>query len=159
MGGDQAGLVTISFIFDSIDAALSGVTAMNEQSRVREAFAEAGVQPVQRSLLQIEQERGEGEGSFYTALVLTGDAPTPEDQAAEVDRNFAILSKHGVNGMRLMRSIAGGAMTGAWLNVTYTDSVDTLMAGSREVFADPEMQASMAKSNLQLQSRSISRML
>jgi hypothetical protein len=159
MGGDQAGLVTISFMWDSIDAALSGVTAMNEESRVREAFAEAGVQPVQRSLLQIEQEHGEGEGSFYTALVLTGDAPTPEDQAADFDRNFAILSKHGVNGMRLMRSIAGGAMTGAWLNVTYTDSVDTLMAGSREVFADPEMQASMAKSNLQLQSRSISRML
>ena len=75
------------------------------------------------------------------------------------DRNFEILSKHGVNGMRFLHSIAGGEMTGAWLNVTYTDSVDALMAGSREVFTDPEVLANMAKSNIQLVSRSISRML
>ena len=60
MGGDQAGLVTISFMWDSIDAAMGGVAAMNADSRVGEACTEAGVQPVQRSLLQIQQERGVG---------------------------------------------------------------------------------------------------
>ena len=76
LGGEQAGIVMISFDWDSIDTAMSGLTAMNNEERVVSAFKAAGVVPQGRSLMQIDQERGVPEGSYFSAIMMTG-SPIP----------------------------------------------------------------------------------
>ena len=159
LGGEQAGIVMISFDWDSIDTAMSGLTAMNNEERVVSAFKAAGVVPQGRSLMQIDQERGVPEGSYFSAIMMTGSPIPPADQARDMDRNYGILSNYSVTGMRLMQAVAAGEMTGSYLNVTYTNSLDQLMIGSKEVFSNPEMLAQMQKYNIQVHRRSISRML
>tara|TARA_B110000459_G_scaffold187677_1_gene220218 strand:+ start:217 stop:825 length:609 start_codon:yes stop_codon:yes gene_type:complete len=159
LGGEQAGIVMISFDWDSIDTAMSGLTAMNNEERVVSAFKAAGVVPQGRSLMQIDQERGVPEGSYFSAIMMTGSPIPPGDQAKDMDRNYGILSNYSVTGMRLMQAVAAGEMTGSYLNVTYTNSLDQLMVGSKEVFSNPEMLAQMQKHNIQVHRRSISRML
>lgn len=159
LGGEQAGIVMISFDWDSIDTAMSGLTAMNNEERVVSAFKAAGVVPQGRSLMQIDQERGVPEGSYFSAIMMTGTPIPPRDQAKDMDRNYGILSNYSVTGMRLMQAVAAGEMTGSYLNVTYTNSLDQLMVGSKEVFSNPEMLAQMQKHSIQVHRRSISRML
>lgn len=159
LGGEQAGIVMISFDWDSIDTAMSGLTAMNNEERVVSAFKAAGVVPQGRSLMQIDQERGVPEGSYFSAIMMTGSPIPPADQARDMDRNYGILSNYSVTGMRLMQAVAAGEMTGSYLNVTYTNSLDQLMIGSKEVFSNPEMLTQMQKYNIQVHRRSISRML
>ena len=159
LGGEQAGIVMISFDWDSIDTAMSGLTAMNNEERVVSAFKAAGVVPQGRSLMQIDQERGVPEGSYFSAIMMTGSPIPPGDQAKDMDRNYGILSNYSVTGMRLMQAVAAGEMTGSYLNVTYTNSLDQLMVGSKEVFSNPEMLAQMQKHSIRVHRRSISRML
>ncbi|MFT5267018.1 MAG: hypothetical protein ACI88C_000440 [Acidimicrobiales bacterium] len=159
LGGDQAGMILISFDWESIDAAMTGLAAMNNDGRVVDSFKNAGVAVQGRSLMHIDQERGAPEGAYFSAIMMTGSPISPEEQTLDIDRNYGILSHYSVNGMRLMQAVAAGEMTGAFLNVTYTNSLDQLMVGSKEVFSNPEMLAQMQKHDIQIHRRSFSRML
>ena len=89
-------------------------------------------------------------------------APSPEINTCNAKAKPKVslpIFKYSVTGMRLMQAVAAGEMTGAYLNVTYTNSLDQLMVGSKEVFSNPEMLAQMKKHDIQVHRRSMSRML
>ncbi len=55
--------------------------------------------------------------------------------------------------------VAAGEMTGAFLNIFYTDSVDGFLAGSAASVTDQEFQTARAEVGGEIHDRVISRML
>ncbi|MEC7844780.1 MAG: hypothetical protein VX594_05320, partial [Actinomycetota bacterium] len=61
--------------------------------------------------------------------------------------------------LRWTQGIAAGALTGMYLTVSTSDSLDDLMSASTQMFADPDIQGRMAEMGFQLIQRSLFRRL
>jgi hypothetical protein len=87
-----------------------------------------------------------------------GDPATPQ-QTEDNAEAFWGQMQEGANGIQWHQAIAAGAMTGAYLTMTLSDSLDQLMAASQKMFAQPEIQQLMASQNFQLAGRNLFKVL
>ena len=80
MGGEAAGLVGVSFEWDSVDAAIAGSNAINGDSQMLQMMGDVGVSVVRRSVLEITGEQGDRSGEFNTCLYMGGNTNTAEKE-------------------------------------------------------------------------------
>tara|TARA_B110000196_G_scaffold311921_1_gene316501 strand:+ start:963 stop:1592 length:630 start_codon:yes stop_codon:yes gene_type:complete len=153
MGGEAAGLVAVSFEWDSVDAALAGSNAINSDSQMLQMMGDNGVSVVRRSVLEIMGEQGDRTGEFNTCLYMSGNA-TSEG----IEKGWEHM-KAGATGMAVARGIALGISPWTGAIFCWTNSVDALLAASVNAFSDPDQQAVMAKNNAQPVGRIITQVL
>ena len=156
--GEDAGNIGLASEWDSIDAAIEHPAAVRSNPETAEMMKAAGVETLRRSLLVIQATRGSLEGKYGSLLVGTGDLATPE-QTEENAETFWGQMQEGANGIQWHQAVAAGAMTGAYLTMTLSDSLDELMAASQKMFAQPEIQQLMASQNFQLTGRNLFKVL
>lgn len=158
MGGEMSGLAIVAFEFDSIDAAMSGQTAIYADADLVGLIQEAQVQVQRRNLFRVQAERGTRDGEFGSVLYMAG-APTDDATMEQnLDLNWGHI-KHGANGMTWMQSVASGPAPFNATVATWTDSLDSLMAASASNFADPAVQKIMIENKAQVLGRVITRRL
>ena len=152
MGGDMAGMVAVSFEFDSIDAAMRGQQAFYGDERLVQLMQDHQVHIQRRSLMRIQAEFGERTGEFGSVLYMTS-API-DDATAQTNfgHNWGHI-QHGANGMMAMTAVAAGAAPFTGSVVTSTDSLDDLMAASVKNFSDPAVAQMMADTQTQVLGR------
>jgi len=156
--GEDAGNIGLASEWDSIDAAIEHPAAVRSNPETAEMMKAAGVETLRRSLLVIQATRGSLEGKYGSLLVGTGDPATPE-QTEENAETFWGQMQEGANGIQWHQAVAAGAMTGAYLTMTLSDSLDELMAASQKMFAQPEIQQLMASQSFQLTGRNLFKVL
>ena len=154
MGGEAAGLVGVSFEWDSVDAAIAGSNAINGDSQMLQMMGDVGVSVVRRSVLEITGEQGDRSGEFNTCLYMGGNTNTAEG----IETGWKHMQA-GATGMCVTRSVASGLSPWSGAIFCWTDSVDALLVASANAFADPEQQEIMAKNNLQPMGRVITQVL
>ena len=94
------------------------------------------------------------------AVVASSSNPTDEGRQRLYDVTERLLVGNGAcNGFRSVRMVAAGEMTGATLNIFYTDSVDGFLAGSAASLTDQEFQAARAELGGEIHDRIVSRMV
>ena len=124
------------------------------------AMAAAQAQPLSFAVGTITGERGNCEGSHVVAVVASSSNPTDEGRQRLYDVTERLLVGNGAcNGFRSVRMVAAGEMTGATLNIFYTDSVDGFLAGSAASLTDQEFQAARAELGGEIHDRIVSRMV
>ena len=97
-------------------------------------------------------------GAFASGLMMRSDM-TPDQANADIDRAFANMSE-GANGMSIAQVIATGPNPmGTHYVVTYTDSIDQLMAASAKNFADSTTKNTMAATNTSVVGRVLNEVL
>ena len=156
--GEDAGNVGIASEWDSIDVAMEAPAAIRNSPESVEMMKSAGVETLRRSLLVVQTTRGALEGKYGSLLVGMGDPATPQ-QTEENAETFWGQMQEGANGIQWHQAVAAGAMTGAYLTMTLSDSLDQLMAASQKMFAQPEIQQLMASQNFQLAGRNLFKVL
>ncbi len=154
MGGEAAGLVGVSFEWDSVDAAIAGSNAVNSDSQMTQMMGDVGVSVVRRSVLEIMGEQGDRSGEFNTCLYMGGNTNTAEG----IETGWKHMQA-GATGMCVTRSVASGLSPWTGAIFCWTDSVDALLAASRNAFSDPDQQEIMAKNNLQPMGRVLTQVL
>ncbi len=158
MAGDGVGEIFITSDWDSIDAAVTAPDDLRARPEFIEAMKNAGIETLRRSLVQIRAQRGELDGKFGSLIVSAG---AQQDQAT-IDANADAIWEHmknGTTGLRWTQGIAAGPLTGMYLTVSTSDSLDELMSASNQMFADPDIQGRMAEMGFQLMGRSLFRRL
>tara|TARA_Y100000768_G_C23937313_1_gene663211 strand:- start:128 stop:733 length:606 start_codon:yes stop_codon:yes gene_type:complete len=146
MGGESQGNVQVAFETDTMDQAMALGAGMVKSSEIREMMGAAGASVLRRSLMMVVARAGEMSGTFASGLMMKSDMTAPQAQA-DIDRAFGNISE-GANGMSISQVIATGANPiGTHYVVTYTDSVDQLMAASAKNFADSTTKNTMAATN------------
>ena len=158
MAGEGAGEIGIACDWETVDAAVRAPDDMRAEPRFVEAMQAAGIQTLRRSLLNIITERGTLDGEFGSMIVSAG---APADQAtmdASADAIWGHIEK-GANGIRWGQGIAAGALTGMYITISTTDSLDDLVAASNEMFADPQILTMMGEQGFQLIQRAMFRRL
>ena len=137
MGGEAAGLVGVSFEWESVDAAIAGSNAVNSDSQLMQMMGDCGVSVVRRSVLEILAEFGETRptSGFGTAVYMSGNI-----SAEGMDTAWGHMQA-GANGLQLNRAIANGIAPWTGLVVTFADSVDDLLGAAVNAWADTSMQA------------------
>lgn len=153
MGGEAAGLVAVSFEWDSVDAAIAGSNAINGDSQMLQMMSDTGVSVVRRSVLEIMGEQGDRSGEFNTCLYMSGNA-TSEG----MEKGWEHM-KAGATGMAIARGIATGMSPWTGAIFCWTNSVDALLTASANAFSDPNQQAIMVKNNAQPVGRVITQVL
>jgi len=137
MGGEAAGLVGVSFEWESVDAAIAGSNAVNSDSQLMQMMGDCGVSVVRRSVLEILAEFGETRptSGFGTAVYMSGNI-----SAEGMDTAWGHMQA-GANGLQLNRAIANGIAPWTGLVVSFADSVDDLLGAAVNAWADTSMQA------------------
>lgn len=144
MGGEAQGSVQVAFECDTLDQAMAVRSGMVKSDEIRDMMAAAGASVVRRSLMMSLARRGEMTGTYSSGIMLKSDPLSPEKADADMDGYWANISQ-GANGMQTAAVIATGANPiGTHYVVTFTDSVDQLMAASAKNFADSTTIANMA---------------
>ena len=156
--GEDAGNVGIASEWDSIDVAMEAPAAIRNSPESAEMMKSAGVETLRRSLLVVQTTRGSLEGKYGSLLVGMGDPATPQQTEDNAEAFWAQMQE-GANGIQWNQAVAAGAMTGAYLTMTLSDSLDQLMAASQKMFAQPEIQQLMASQNFQLAGRNLFKVL
>ena len=156
--GEDAGTVGIACEWDTLDVAIEGPGTIRNSAQAIELMKSAGVEVVRRSLLRVHVTRGSLEGKYGSLVVATGDPATPEQMEANADAFWGHIQGGG-NGAQWAQAVAAGPMTGAYLTMTLSDSLDQLMAASQKAFADPANQQMMASLNFQLTGRNFFKVL
>ena len=158
--GQNVGSFTLSTMWDSSDACLAARAKVSAAPEIQEAMAAAQAQPLSFAVGTITGERGNCEGSHVVAVVGSSSNPTDEGRQRLYDVTERLLVGNGAcNGFRSVRMVAAGEMTGATLNIFYTDSVDGFLAGSAASLADQEFQAARAELGGEIHDRIVSRMV
>ena len=156
--GEDAGNIGIASEWDSIDVAIEAPAAILNIPESAEMMKSAGAEMLRRSLMRVQATRGSLEGKYGSLVVGTGDPATPEQMEANADAFWGHLQGAG-NGAVWAQAVAAGPMTGAYLTMSLSDSVDQLMAAGQEAFADPAIQQILASMNFQLTGRSLFKVL
>ena len=156
--GEDAGNIGIASEWDSIDVAVEAPAAILNIPESAEMMKSAGAEMLRRSLMRVQATRGSLEGKYGSLVVGTGDPATPEQMEANADAFWGHLQGAG-NGAVWAQAVAAGPMTGAYLTMSLSDSVDQLMAAGQEAFADPAIQQILASMNFQLTGRNLFKVL
>ena len=156
LGGDRAGEVNFSFQWSGIDAAMEGVTALNNDSEIMSLYASCGVTPLRRSLARSITERGSTSGKYVSMFMIRADTTDIATAETNVDISWENL-KSASNGCRWGQVVAGGEFTGMHFMVNWTDSLDGFMEAASVNLADPEVKKTMSAMNAQPLARSFAR--
>lgn len=156
MAGESAGEIGIAADWDSVDTAVTAPDEMRAMPEFVESMQAAGIQTLRRSLMDVRMERGTLDGKFGSLIVSAGNLA--EDEEATADAIWAHMEK-GTNGIRWTQAVAAGPLTGMYVTISTSDSLDALMAASNQMFADPAILEMMAEQNFQLIQRSLFRRL
>ena len=158
--GQNVGSFTLSTMWDSSDACFAARAKVSAAPEIQAAMAAAQAQPLSFAVGTITGERGNCEGSHVVAVVGSSSNPTDEGRQRLYDVTERLLVGNGAcNGFRSVRMVAAGEMTGATLNIFYTDSVDGFLAGSAASLTDQEFQAARAELGGEIHDRIVSRMV
>jgi len=111
---------------------------------------------VRRNLFRVQSERGERSGQYGTILYMTGRPLDDATMEANMDHNWSHINE-GANGLTWLMSVASGPSPFNATAVTWTDSLDSLLAASNKMFADPKTMQIMADSGAQVLGRIIGR--
>ena len=158
--GQNVGSFTLSTMWDSSDACFAARAKVSAAPEIQAAMAAAQAQPLSFAVETITGERGNCEGSHVGAVVGSSSNPTDEGRQRLYDVTERLLVGNGAcNGFRSVRMVAAGEMTGATLNIFYTDSVDGFLAGSAASLTDQEFQTARAELGGEIHDRIVSRMV
>jgi hypothetical protein len=156
--GEDAGNIGIASEWDSIDVAIEAPAAILNIPESAEMMKSAGAEMLRRSLMRVQATRGSLEGKYGSLVVGTGDPATPEQMEANADAFWGHI-QGGANGAMWAQAVAAGPMTGAYLTMSLSDSLDQLMTEGQKAFADPAIQQILASMNFQLTGRSLFKVL
>jgi len=154
--GSQTGMFTVGSRWASVDQGLAGLADFYADAEVAAFLAANPVDVGFRGTGVVDAERGDPSGGFtvtLSALMTNFDASTAD---AFYDDAHSILSEAGVNGMRMIRWIAAGELSGSWAALFYTDSIDAYMAGFNALYADESIVSRMGSYGFSALSRAIS---
>ena len=154
--GSQTGMFTVGSRWASVDQGLAGLADFYADAEVAAFLAANPVDVGFRGTGVVDAERGDPSGGFtvtLSALMTNFDASTAD---AFFDDVHSILSEAGVNGMRMIRWIAAGELSGSWAALFYTDSIDAYMAGFNALYADEGIVSRMGSYGFSALSRAIS---
>ena len=154
--GSQTGMFTVGSRWASVDQGLAGLADFYADAEVAAFLAANPVDVGFRGTGVVDAERGDPSGGFtvtLSALMTNFDASTAD---AFFDDVHSILSEAGVNGMRMIRWIAAGELSGSWAALFYTDSIDAYMAGFNALYADESIVSRMGSYGFSALSRAIS---
>ncbi len=154
--GSQTGMFTVGSRWASVDQGLAGLADFYADAEVAAFLAANPVDVGFRGTGVVDAERGDPSGGFtvtLSALMTNFDASTAD---AFYDDVHSILSEAGVNGMRMIRWIAAGELSGSWAALFYTDSIDAYMAGFNALYADESILSRMGSYGFSALSRAIS---
>ena len=154
--GSQTGMFTVGSRWASVDQGLAGLGDFYADAEVAAFLAANPVDVGFRGTGVVDAERGDPSGGFtvtLSALMTNFDASTAD---AFYDDVHSILSEAGVNGMRMIRWIAAGELSGSWAALFYTDSIDAYMAGFNALYADEGIVSRMGSYGFSALSRAIS---
>ena len=158
--GQNVGSFTLSTMWDSSDACFAARAKVSAAPEIQAVMAAAQAQPLSFAVGTITGERGNCEGSHVVAVVGSSSNPTDEGRQRLYDVTERLLVGNGAcNGFRSVRMVAAGEMTGATLNIFYTDSVDGFLAGSAASLTDQEFQTARAELGGEIHDRIVSRMV
>jgi len=158
MGGEMSGLVVVGFEFESVDAAMSGQSAIYQDPDLVALMQDAQVQVQRRNLFRVQAERGTRDGEFGSILYMAGAPVDDATMENNLDLNWSHI-QNGANGMSWMQSVASGPAPFTASVATWTDSLDSLMAASASNFADPAVQKIMVENKAQVLGRVLTRRL
>ena len=156
--GEDAGNIGIASEWDSIDVAIEAPAAILNIPESAEMMKSAGAEMLRRSLMRVQATRGSLEGKYGSLVVGTGDPAAPEQMEANADAFWGHI-QGGANGAMWAQAVAAGPMTGAYLTMSLSDSLDQLMTEGQKAFADPAIQQILASLNFQLTVRSLFKVL
>jgi hypothetical protein len=154
--GSQTGMFTVGSRWASVDQGIAGLADFYADAEVTAFLAANPVDVGFRGTGVVDAERGDPSGGFtvtLSALMTNFDASTAD---AFYDDVHSILSEAGVNGMRMIRWIAAGELSGSWAALFYTDSIDAYMAGFNALYADESIVSRMGSYGFSALSRAIS---
>jgi hypothetical protein len=154
--GSQTGMFTVGSRWSSVDQGISGLGAFYADPEVAAFLAATPVDVASRGTAIVDAERGNPIGAFTVELALLMSNYDPSTADAFYDDVHTILNDAGVNGMRMIRWIAAGELSGSWTALFYTDSIDAYMAGFAALYANESIVSRMAGYGLNPLSRSIS---
>lgn len=158
--GQNVGSFTLSTMWDSSDACFAAREKILGSAEIQATMAAAQTKPLSFGVGTVVGERGNCEGSYVVAVVGSSSNPTDQGRQKLYDVTERLLVGNGAcNGFRSVRMVAGGEMTGAFLNIFYTDSVDGFLAGSAASLTDQDFQAARADVGGEIHDRIISRMV
>ena len=156
MGGELSGMCIVGFEYDSVDAAMAGQAGLYADSEIVGLMQEAQVQVVRRNLFRVQSERGERRGQYGTILYMAGRPLDDATMESNMDHNWSHINA-GANGLTWLMSVASGPSPFNATAVTWTDSLDDLLAASNKMFADPKTMQIMTDSGAQVLGRVIGR--
>ena len=156
--GEDAGTIGLACEWDTLDAAMEFPGKIRSNAQIAEMMKSTGVEVLRRSMMRVQATRGSLEGKYGSLVVGTGDPATPEQMEANADAFWGHLQGAG-NGAVWAQAVAAGPMTGAYLTMSLSDSVDQLIAAGQKAFADPAIQQILASMNFQLTGRNLFKVL
>ena len=115
--GASAGSLTLTTIWDSADACFSARAAVTSDPDVQAMLARNQSEPIGFMLGQITGEIGTCEGSMGVGVLATATDNSQEAIDAVLEVQDRIIVSPGNNGMRQVRMIAAGEMTGVYANI------------------------------------------
>ncbi|MGA0220413.1 MAG: hypothetical protein ACO3SQ_02335 [Ilumatobacteraceae bacterium] len=154
--GSQTGMFTVGSRWSSVDQGVVGLGAFYADPEVAAFLASTPVDVAFRGTGIVDAERGNPNGAFTVVLSAVMSNYDPSSANAFYDDVHTILAAAGVNGMRMIRWIAAGELSGSWAALFYTDSIDQYMAGFAALYADESIVSRMAGYGFNPLSRSIS---
>ena len=156
MGGEMAGMCVIGFEYDSVDAAMAGQAGFYQDSELVGMMQDTQVQVNRRILFRVQSERGERRGQYGTILYMAGRPLDDATMESNMDHNWSHI-QNGANGLTWLMSATAGPAPFNATAVTWTDSLDDLLAASNKMFADPKTMQIMTDSGTQVLGRVIGR--
>ena len=156
MGGELSGMCVVGFEYDSVDAAMAGQAGFYADSELVAMMQATQVQVVRRNLFRVQSERGERRGQYGTILYMAGRPVDDATMESNMDHNWSHIHE-GANGLTWLMAVASGPSPFNATAVTWTDSLDSLLAASNKMFADPKTMQIMADSGAQVLGRIVSR--
>ena len=154
--GPQMGVFTMGSRWSSIDRGFTALDEFYADPEVIATLAATPVQPVGRMAGVVEAERGNPSGTYTVAFSSSLENFDRSQSEDFYDTVSSIMIGAGVNGMRMIRWVAAGELTGSWAALFYTDSLDAYMAGIGELYAEPKATSVMAQWGMRPLSRTIS---
>lgn len=142
--------------WDSLDTGLAALAAFYQDPDVVAALDAAPAEVVGRAIGTVEGEQGDNSGAYAFAIASTLATPDPSRIADLVGDMHAHISDHGCNGVRLIRLVAAGEATGAWITVMYTDSMDSAFDAIAATYSNDAMMDHFQALGIQITGRTIS---
>ena len=155
--GELTGAAIATSTWDSVDNAFEARAALYADSEAIAAFGAANWAPLGFFVSELQHERGNGEGPFTVGVNGVSENHDPKLGEELTDLVWGVVSGHGINGMRSLRAIAAGEQTGTYMNIFYTDSLDSYMAASASLAANSDFVGMMMSNGGRIVSRQINR--